>query len=103
MNGNVTVDQSLDLSTNVSAITLGAASVIDVAAGGTDQSITLATTTGDFDLDLVGDAASTVTLAGVDVNSLDVTGALTLNGNVTVDQSLDLSTNVRRSRWVRRV
>ena len=94
LNDNITVDDSVDLSTNVASITLAANSVIDVAAGGADQAITLADVTGDFDLTLTGDSASAVGLNAVDVDALAVTGTLTLNDNITVDDSVDLSTNV---------
>ena len=94
LNDNITVDDSVDLSTNVASITLAANSVIDVAAGGADQAITLADVTGDFDLTLTGDSASAVGLNAVDVDALAVTGTLTLNNNITVDDSVDLSTNV---------
>ena len=62
--------------------------------GGADDLISLANVAGDFDLDLVGDTSSTITLNVLDVNSLDVTGDLELFGNITVDDRLDLSTNV---------
>ena len=94
LSNNVTVDTNLDLQTNVSSITLAANSVIDVGAGGVDQSLSLADITGDFDLDVTGDTASAISLKSVDANSLDVTGTLTLNDNVTVDANLDLDTNV---------
>ena len=68
--------------------------MIDVVAGGADQAITLADVTGDFDLTLTGDSASAVGLNAVDVDALAVTGTLTLNDNITVDDSVDLSTNV---------
>ena len=93
LNDNITVDDSVDLSTNVASITLAANSVIDVGRR-TDQAITLADVTGDFDLTLTGDSASAVGLNAVDVDALAVTGTLTLNNNITVDDSVDLSTNV---------
>ena len=54
----------------------------------------MADVTGDFDLTLTGDSASAVGLNAVDVDALAVTGTLTLNNNITVDDSVDLSTNV---------
>ena len=86
LNNNITVDDSVDLSTNVASITLAANSVIDVAAGGVDQSISLADTIGNFDLTLTGDSASALGVDGADVNALTLSGGvLTLNGDVESD------------------
>ncbi|MBV1878620.1 MAG: filamentous hemagglutinin N-terminal domain-containing protein, partial [Pseudomonadales bacterium] len=46
LGGNLTVDQSLNLGSTVNSISLSAATAIDVAAGGDNQSISLASTTG---------------------------------------------------------
>ena len=86
------IDGAVDLSTNVASITLAANSAIDTS-GGTNAAISLADVTGD-DLTLTGDSASAVGLNAVDVDALAVTGTLTLNDNITVDDSVDLSTNV---------
>ena len=77
----------------IASITLAANSAIDTS-GGTNAAISLADVTGDNDLTLTGDSASAVGLNAVDVDALAVTGTLTLNNNITVDDSVDLSTNV---------
>ncbi|MBO6558767.1 MAG: hypothetical protein JJ957_19940, partial [Pseudomonadales bacterium] len=94
VNGNITADESLDLDTGVTDITLLSASTISVAAGGVDQSITLADVNGDFALTVEGDANSVITLNQIDTDQLAVTGLLTLLNNIQVDNNLDLRTNV---------
>ncbi|MBO6656344.1 MAG: hypothetical protein JJ934_05600, partial [Pseudomonadales bacterium] len=93
LGGGIEVDTSLDLDSGISSITLTNDSLINVS-NGTDLAITLADVDGDHNLDVQGDAASAITLNAVNTNSLDVWGTLTLLGNITVDENLDLSSNV---------
>ncbi len=87
LGGSIALDNApLDLRTDVGAISLLADSTID--AGGANT-VSLASTTGDFDLAITG---GDIALGTTVTNSLSLTGgALTLNGPVLSDTALDFS------------
>ncbi|MBF0163173.1 MAG: filamentous hemagglutinin N-terminal domain-containing protein [Magnetococcales bacterium] len=109
LNGDITLPSALDLQSNVNAITLAGNSMLNVSSG-TDSAIKLAPVTETtavgtaraYKLTLTGDEVSATDLVGsaislksVQAKGLEVTGGtVTLNGDITVTDFLDLQTHL---------